>query len=98
MSFKLFSAVSSDFQISSDSARKLNNKDEFVGERRRLTWKSFLPAFVSWTRAPDGGSGVERKGGERECVHGGGGGELKNMKEKEGGKDVSKVVWEEGGG
>ena len=38
---------------------------------------------------------VLRGRGEKEnvCM----GGELKNMKEKEGGKDVSKVVWEGGG-
>ena len=31
-------------------------------KKRIFTWKSFLPVFVSWTRAPDGGSGVEKKG------------------------------------
>ena len=64
MSFKLFSAVSNDFQISSDSARKLSEATVKFGTRKFLifTSKSFPLVCVSWTRAPDGGSGVEKKG------------------------------------
>ena len=66
MSFKLFSAVSNDFQIYSDSARKLSEATVKFGTRkfqfRIFTSKSSPLVCVSWTRAPDGGSGVEKKG------------------------------------
>ena len=66
MSFKLFSAVSNDFQISSDSARKLSEATVKFGTRKFrfliFTSKSSPLVCVSWTRAPDGGSGVEKKG------------------------------------
>ena len=67
MSFKLFSAVSNDFQISSDSARKLSEEATVKFGTRKFrflifTSKSSPLVCVSWTRAPDGGSGVEKKG------------------------------------
>ena len=66
MSFKLFSAVSNDFQISSDSARKLSEATvKFRTKMFRFlifTSKSSPLVCVSGTRAPDGGSGVEKKG------------------------------------
>ena len=70
MSFKLFSAVSNDFQISSDSARKLSEATvKFRTKMFRFlifTSKSSPLVCVSWTRAPDGGSGVEKKGEKKE--------------------------------
>ena len=96
MSFKLFSAVSNDFQISSDSARKLSEATVKFGTRkfqfRIFTSKSSPLACVSWTRAPDGGSGVEKKG-EKKKVRG----VLRKRRCASGGEENERAGKDEGG-
>ena len=86
MSFKLFSAVSNDFQISSDSARKLSEATVKFGTKKFrfliFTSKSSPLVCASWTRAPDGGSGVEKKGEKKKWR----GVEKKKVRKLRGGK------------